>query len=100
MKEIIACYELIQLVIAHNNLANFETWIFFKWIFKTYVAVLLITHCFDITMVIFDVAGHVTSQSGNIIQNSTAVNASQLAQMRFTLEAMSIGELYGQEAYP
>ena len=40
----IACYELIQLVIAHNNLANFETWIFFKWIFKTYVAVMLITH--------------------------------------------------------
>ncbi|MBQ2578006.1 MAG: hypothetical protein II571_01090, partial [Lachnospiraceae bacterium] len=39
----IACYELIQLVIAHNNLANFETWIFFKWIFKTYVAVMLIT---------------------------------------------------------
>ena len=75
----IACYELIQLVIAHNNLANFETWIFFKWIFKTYVAVMLITHCFDITMAIFDVAGHVISQSGNIIQNSTAVNASQAA---------------------
>ena len=89
----IACYELIQLVIAHNNLANFETWIFFKWIFKTYVAVMLITHCFDITMAFFDVAGYVISQSGNIIQNSTAVNASQLAQMRFTLEAMSIGEL-------
>ena len=35
----IACYELIQLVIAHNNLANFETWIFFKWVFKTFVAV-------------------------------------------------------------
>ena len=30
----VACYELIQLVIAHNNLANFETWIFFKWVFK------------------------------------------------------------------
>lgn len=73
--------------------ANFETWIFFKWIFKTYVAVMLITHCFNITMAIFDVAGHVISQSGNIIQNSTAVNASQLAQMRSTLEAMSIGEL-------
>ena len=41
----IACYELIQLVIAHNNLANFETWIFFKWIFKTYVAVMARTYC-------------------------------------------------------
>ena len=26
----IACYELIQMIIEHNNLANFETWIFFK----------------------------------------------------------------------
>ena len=89
----IACYELIQLVIAHNNLANFETWIFFKWIFKTYVAVMLITHCFDITMAIFDVAGHVIASSGNIIQNSTAVNAAQLSQLRTTLEGMSIGSL-------
>lgn len=40
----IACYELIQLVISHNNLANFETWIFWKWVFKTFVAVTLITN--------------------------------------------------------
>ena len=55
----IACYELIQLVIAHNNLANFETWIFFKWVFKTFVAVTLITNTFNITMAVFDVAQHV-----------------------------------------
>lgn len=89
----IACYELIQLVIAHNNLANFETWIFFKWIFKTFVAVMLITNCFDITMAIFDVAGHVITGSGAIIQNSTAVDDSGLAQLRTTLEGMSIGGL-------
>ena len=45
----IACYELIQLVIAHNNLANFETWIFYKWVFKTFVAVTLITNTTNIT---------------------------------------------------
>ncbi len=89
----IACYELIQLVIAHNNLANFETWIFFKWIFKTFVAVMLITNCFDITMAIFDVAGYVITSSGVIIQNSTAVDGSGLAQLRTTLEGMSIGGL-------
>ena len=89
----IACYELIQLVIAHNNLANFETWIFFKWIFKTFVAVMLITNCFDITMAIFDVAGHVITSSGAIIQNSTAVDGSGLAQLRTILEGMSIGGL-------
>ncbi|MEE3357984.1 MAG: CD0415/CD1112 family protein [Lachnospiraceae bacterium] len=90
----IACYELIQLVIAHNNLANFETWIFFKWVFKTFVAVELITHTFDITMAIFDVAQHVISQSGGIIANSTTVDASDLANMQTTLEGMDLGPLF------
>ena len=89
----IACYELIQLVIAHNNLANFETWIFFKWVFKTFVAVELITHTFDITMAIFDVAQHVISQSGAIIADSTTVDASDLANMQTTLEGMDLGPL-------
>ena len=39
----IACCKLIQMIIDHNNLANFETWIFFKWVFKTFVAVTPIT---------------------------------------------------------
>lgn len=51
----IACYELIQMIIDHNNLANFETWIFFKWVFKTFVAVTLITNTFNIVMAVFDV---------------------------------------------
>ena len=59
----IACYELIQLIIDHNNLANFETWIFFKWIFKTFVAVTLITNTFNIVMAVFDVAQNVVNAS-------------------------------------
>lgn len=91
----IACYELIQLVISHNNLANFETWIFWKWIFKTFVAVTLITNTFNITMAIFDVAQWVVQQSGGIIQGSTAVDASILATMQSTLETMEPMELFG-----
>ena len=34
----VMCYELIQLVIEKNNLHDVDTWIFFKWIFKTFVA--------------------------------------------------------------
>lgn len=90
----IACYELIQLVMAHNNLANFETWIFFKWVFKTFVAVELITHTFDITMAILDVTQHVISQSGGIIADTTTVDASALADMQTTLEAMELGPLF------
>ena len=91
----IACYEMIQLVISHNNLANFETWIFFKWVFKTFVAVTLITNTMNITMAVFDVAQHVVSQAGGIITGSTAIDASTLATMQSNLEAMEVGELLG-----
>ena len=89
----IACYELIQLIISYNNLANFETWFIFKWIFKTFVAVELITHTFDFTMAIFEVAQTVVTQAGGIISGTTAVDASTLATMQSTVEAMDIGPL-------
>lgn len=89
----IACYELIQLVISHNNLANFETGIFWKWIFKTFVAVTLITNTMNITMAVFDVAQHVVTQAGGIIAGSTAIDDSTLATVQSTLEAMDIGPL-------
>ena len=91
----VACYELIQLISEHNNLANFETWIFFKWIFKTYVAVMLITNTFNIVMAVFDVAQHVVDSSAGLISGSTAVDTTGLETVRETLEAMELGELLG-----
>ena len=90
----IACCELIQMIIDHNNLANFETWIFFKWIFKTFVAVTLISNTFNIVMAVFDVAQYVINSAGGLIAGSTAVNGSALETMRHTLEGMDIGELF------
>lgn len=90
----IACYELIQLIISYNNLASFETWFIWKWIFKTFVAVELITHTFDFTMAIFDVSQSVVSQAGGLIQGSTAIDASTLGTMQSTLEAMELGSLF------
>ena len=91
----IACYELIQLIIDHNNLANFETWIFFKWVFKTFVAVMLITNTFNITMAVFDVAQHVINASGGIIAGDTAIDASGLEALEETLQGMDLGPLIG-----
>lgn len=91
----IACYELIQLIIDHNNLANFETWIFFKWVFKTFMAVMLITNTFNITMAVFDVAQHVVNASAGIITGSTAIDGSTLSAMEDTLNAMELGPLLG-----
>lgn len=91
----IACYELIQMLIDHNHLANFETWIFFKWIFKTFMAVMLITNTFNITMAVFDVTQHVINASSGIISSNTAVDASALNMMEDRLMEMELGSLFG-----
>lgn len=91
----IACYELIQLVTEHNNLSNLDTWIFFKWIFKTFVAVMLITNTFNITMAVFDVTQHVVNSSAGIISSDTAIDGSDLEDLEETLKEMEIGPLLG-----
>lgn len=91
----IACYELIQVLIEHNNLANFETWTFFKWVFKTFLAVTLISNTFNITMAVFDVAQQVISRSGGLISGSTSVSDATLTAMQATLEGMDLGPLLG-----
>ena len=91
----IACYELIQMIIDHNNLANFETWIFFKWVFKTFAAVLIITNTFNITLAVFDIAQQVVGASAGIISADTAVDSAALETMQATLNGMELGELLG-----
>ena len=95
MLTFIACYELIQMLIEHNNLANFETWTFFKWVFKTFLAVTLISNTFNITMAVFDVAQQVISRSGGLISGSTSVSDATLTAMQATLEGMDLGPLLG-----
>ena len=91
----IACYELIQMLIEHNNLSNFETWTFFKWVFKTFLAVTLISNTFNITMAVFDVAQQVISRSSGLISGSTSVSDATLTAMQATLEGMDLGPLLG-----
>ena len=91
----IACYELIQMIIDHNNLANFESWIFFKWVFKTFLAVTIITNCFNITMAVFDVSQQVIAGAGGIIAGSTAIDSAALDGMQATVEAMDLGPMLG-----
>lgn len=91
----IACYELIQMLIEHNNLANFETWTFFKWVFKTFLAVTLISNTFNITMAVFDVTQQVISRSGGLISGSTSVSDATLTAMQTTLEGMDLEPLLG-----
>ena len=88
-------YELIQMLIDHNNLHNFDTWIFFKWIFKTFVAVMILSNTFNIVMAVFDVSQSVIAQAGGLIQGSTDITPDMMAELETTLEGMDLGPLLG-----
>ncbi|MCO7122427.1 CD0415/CD1112 family protein [Ihubacter massiliensis] len=90
----VLCYELISMVIDKNNMHDFDTFVFFKWFFKAWVAVFLVTHTFDITMAVFDVAQHVVARSAGVIGGSTSIDvASALSSLQAGLDSMEIPEL-------
>jgi hypothetical protein len=91
----VCCWELIQMLIEHNNMANFDIGLIFKWIFKTFIAVTLVSNTFNITMAVFDLAHNVIASAGGIIQGSTAIPAADLVALRESLEAMELGPLIG-----
>ncbi len=91
----VCTWELIQIILSRNNLADFDFWIFFQWIFKTAIAVLLISHCFDITMAVFELAQRVINASGSLISASTAVDDTMLETLEETLMEMNLGPLLG-----
>ena len=92
----VMCYELIQLVTERNNLHDIDTWMFFKWIFKTFCAVLIVTNTWNIVMGIFDVAQGVVNQSAGVIVGNTSVDISSvIANLDGQIEALSTGELFG-----
>lgn len=67
----------------------------FQWVFKTFLAVTLISNTFNITMAVFDVAQQVISRSGGLISGSTSVSDATLTAMQATLEGMDLGPLLG-----
>lgn len=92
----VMCYELIQMVIEKNNMHEIDTWIFFKWIFKTFVAVYLITNTFNIVMAIFDMSQHVVSGAAGVIITDTNIDiTSVVADMETRLGEMEVGTLLG-----
>ena len=91
----VMCYELIQLIVEKNNLHDFDTWMFFKWIFKTAAAILILSNTFNIVNAIFDVSQSVIASSAGVIQGSTDISPDMLADLEATLETMGLGSLLG-----
>ena len=91
----VAVYELIQMLIDRNNLHDIDTWMFFKWIFKTAAAILILSNTFNIVNAIFDVSQSVIASSAGVIQGSTDISPDMLADLEATLETMGLGSLLG-----
>ena len=91
----VATYELIQMLIDRNNLHDIDTWLFFKWIFKTAAAILLLSNTFNIVNAVLDVSQSVIARSAGVIQGSTDITPDMLATLEATLETMELGSLLG-----
>ena len=92
----VLCYELISMLMEKNNFHDFETYAIYKWVLKAFIAVYLVTHTFDITMAIFELAQNVVQQSAGIITGTTSLDfATVIGDVSAQLEAMELGELFG-----
>ena len=88
--------ELIQLITDKNNLNDVDTWMFFKWAFKSAAAVLIVTNTWTIVMGIFDAAQSVVSSAAGVIVGNTSIDISTImTDMETRLMDMDVGPLFG-----
>lgn len=92
----VMCGELIQMILDHNNMRDFEMFAFFKWVMKTFIAVTIVTNTWDIVMAVFDVAQHVVSSASGVILADTSINLDTIVvDLEARLTEMEIGPLFG-----
>ena len=88
--------ELVQILMDKNNHHDIESAVFFKWIFKTACAILIVTNTWNIVMGVFDVAQSAVNQASGVIIGNTSIDmAAILPDMEAQLEAMDLGPLFG-----
>ena len=89
--------ELIQMVSEKNNMhGDVDTWMFFKWIFKTFCAVMIVTNTWNIVMGVFDVAQSVVSSASGVIVGNTSIDISAVVvDLEERLMEMDVGPLFG-----
>jgi len=88
-------WELIQLIIDNNNMHQIDTWIFFKWVFKTMIAVLILSNTFEIVIGIFEVSQSVVNKAAGLISGSTVITTDIMAALEEELWLMDVGLLIG-----
>lgn len=90
----VLCYELISMLTERNNMHEIDTWMFFKYFVKMWIAVYLVSNTFTITMAVFDVGQSVVNSAAGVLNGDTAIDISEaIADIETTMEAMEIGDL-------
>lgn len=89
--------ELIQMVSDKNNMhGDVDTWMFFKWIFKTACAVLIVTNTWNIVMGVFDVGQSVVNSAAGVIVSDASIDINTVVvDLEERLMEMDIGPLFG-----
>ena len=73
-----------------------DTWIFFKWAFKSADAVLIVTNTWTIVMGVFDAAQSVVASASGLIIGDTSINISSvMVGIEDRLMEMELGPLFG-----
>ena len=89
----VLCIELINMVMQKNNMHDTDTFEFFKYIIKMWIAVWLVSHAFEFSMAVFDVAQHMVNKAAGVINISATVSGDQIVAMMDTLKEKGVGEL-------
>lgn len=89
----VLCIELINMVMQKNNMHDTDTFEFFKYIIKMWIAVWLVSHAFEFSMAVFDVAQHMVNKAAGVINTSATVSGDQIVSMMDTLKEKGLGEL-------
>ena len=93
---LVMCYELIQMITEKNNMHDIDTFLFFKWAFKSAAAILIVANTWNIVIGIFDATQSVVNQSAGVIIGDTSIDFDTLLpDLESRLEAMDIGPLLG-----
>lgn len=89
----VLCIELINMVMQKNNMHDTDTFEFFKYIIKMWITVWLVSHAFEFSMAVFDVAQHMVNKAAGVINTSATVSGDQIVAMMDTLKEKGLGEL-------
>ena len=93
---LIMCYELIQLIAERNSMHDMDSWMLFRWVFKSAAAVLLVANTWNIVMGVFDLTQSVVNQSAGVIIGNTSIDITAVVtDLENRLSDMDIGGLLG-----